>query len=473
MESINRNRGKGRFKPLLNGDRIEKKAGKLRDRFMGSHYTTKLPYFFWLSKMNWKIILCSFCAWGILINYYERIVVKRAMERCQWSRWEQWPDNAQSHKVGLFADPQIMDGYSYPGRSSVINYFTRVIIDHYHIRNWKYVQYYLNPDTNIFLGDLFDGGRNWDDDVWMEEYKRFRSIFPKKPNKKTITSLPGNHDIGFGETVIEPSFKRFSTFFGDTSSIHNVGNHSFVLLDTIALSATNNDNVSSIPRQFLTDYSKMEHPYPRILLTHVPLWRDVSKQTCGSKRESDKLFPVQKGLQYQTVIDQAISQDILTQIAPKYVFSGDDHDYCHIKHHYFVEGRTEFADEITVKSCAMNMGISRPAIQLLSLHNDVSLPSQDSTIQTEICYLPDPFKPLWMYISFALLNLFLVSIVVCKKMDKNKVASLPLPVEMEKSHSRTGFFKGNVRQKMHLIFLHVLAVVPMVLVIFYYYFVIL
>ena len=37
----------------------------------------------------------------------------------------------------------------------------------------------LAPDTTIFLGDLFDGGRYWDDKQWIDEYKRFTKIFPK------------------------------------------------------------------------------------------------------------------------------------------------------------------------------------------------------------------------------------------------------------------------------------------------------
>lgn len=147
------------------------------------------------------------------------------MKKCQWSTWEDWPEGAESHRVGLFADPQIMDEYSYPGRPQIVNYFTRVIVDHYHRRNWKYVQYYLDPDSNFFLGDLFDGGRNWDDKQWIKEYTRFNQIFPKKPLRRTVMSLPGNHDIGFGDTVVESSLQRFSSYFGETSSSLDAGNH--------------------------------------------------------------------------------------------------------------------------------------------------------------------------------------------------------------------------------------------------------
>lgn len=376
--------------------------------------------------LHWRFILYSLILWLLLINYYERIVVKRALNICQWSQWENWPQGVESHKVALFADPQIMDNYSYPGRPFLVNYITRVILDHYHSRNWKYVQQYLNPDTNFFLGDLFDGGRNWEDDMWMEEYERFHKIFPQKPGKKTVSSLPGNHDIGFGDTVVADSFQRFRTFFGETSSLHDVGNHTFVLLDTIAMSDTANENISAVPYEFLKEYSNIEHPYPRILLTHVPLWRNSKEQTCGKMRESSKLFPIMKGLQYQTVIDQTISQNILTTVKPIHIFSGDDHDYCHIKHSYTNDGQMDHVDEITVKSCAMNMGISKPAIQLVSLFNDVEKNSGD-TIRTQICYMPSPFKPIWMYIIAMIINFgFLVITTVTA--DTYNIFNDPLPM---------------------------------------------
>ncbi|SCW04128.1 LAFE_0H06546g1_1 [Lachancea fermentati] len=344
----------------------------------------------------WRYLTFLFSLWLCVIQYYERSVIKRTMKRCAWEKWEQWPEVTNLHRVALLADPQIMDAYSYPGRPWIVNYFTQKILDNYHNRNWRYMQYYLDPDSTFFLGDLFDGGREWDDDQWFDEYKRFHKIFPKKPNRLTVMSLPGNHDIGFGDNVVENSYKRFETYFGDTSSSWNVGNHTFVLLDTIALSDSVNSEVSSKPRTFLNNFEHTEHSYPRILLTHVPLWRNPDLQKCGKERESTKPFPIMVGTQYQTVINNVISEEVLTTIKPDLIFSGDDHDYCSISHSYTVNGVKKSANEITVKSCAMNMGISRPAIQLLSLHNPPSS-SNSETYNTNICYLPDPFKPLKMY----------------------------------------------------------------------------
>ncbi|CAI4348112.1 ALS_1a_G0010710.mRNA.1.CDS.1 [Saccharomyces cerevisiae] len=410
-------------------------------------------------RIYWRYISIVWILWLGLISYYESVVVKRAMKKCQWSTWEDWPEGAESHRVGLFADPQIMDEYSYPGRPQIVNYFTRVIVDHYHRRNWKYVQYYLDPDSNFFLGDLFDGGRNWDDKQWIKEYTRFNQIFPKKPLRRTVMSLPGNHDIGFGDTVVESSLQRFSSYFGETSSSLDAGNHTFVLLDTISLSDKTNPNVSRVPRQFLDNFAMGSHPLPRILLTHVPLWRDPEQQTCGQLRESKEPFPIQKGHQYQTVIENDISQEILTKIQPEILFSGDDHDHCQISHSYSFQGKTKNAQEITVKSCAMNMGISRPAIQLLSLYNPSDLTMVNAggeyaskTYQTELCYMPDPYKAIRMYLWGLLFSAaFIAYMHFFPKSFNNRVATimnrvftrpdgntsdLPLPTSISKSKSK-------------------------------------
>lgn len=426
------------------------------------------------------------CMWIMLINYYERTVVKRVIKRCEWSKWEKWPSDVNSHRVGLFADPQIMDAHSYPNRPWIINYFTRVILDTYHKKNWKYVQYLLEPDTNFFLGDLFDGGREWADEEWLGEYVRFNEIFPKVPSSRTIMSIPGNHDIGFGNTIREESLDRFSTYFGEPSSFYDIGNHTFVLLDTISLSDEANPDVSAVPKSFLNDFATGDHPLPKILLSHVPLYRNPEQQKCGNLRESKKNFPLQQGEQYQTVIDLELSQEVLSMVTPVILFSGDDHDYCHITHSYHSDGITKSAEEITVKSCAMNMGIERPAIQLLSLHNPLEDSSRSSTtsFETDICYLPDPYKPLTMY---ALMLLFTIGwlVYMCifpksfNKLVANKmgrghsksVSALPLPVSSKSSvQSASSVYTVQETPKSGNVLLNAAILSIMVLCVFSYYY---
>ena len=126
------------------------------------------------------------------------------------------------------------------------------------------LQSYLSPETVIFLGDLFDGGREWlpasnltsdtrwgkyGEDFWHKEFRRFGGIYFDEwargrhggryghSGRKLLTSLPGNHDLGLGNGIKIPVRKRFNVYFGDGNRIDVIGNHTFVSLDTVSLSA--------------------------------------------------------------------------------------------------------------------------------------------------------------------------------------------------------------------------------------------
>lgn len=122
----------------------------------------------------------------------------------------------------------------------------------------------LQPHSTLFLGDLFDGGREWgasnyespdkkykqyDTDFWLAEYQRFQDMFvktwndvgistiPSDEGRRIITSLPGNHDLGFAGGINPEVKSRFEAHFGPTNRIDVLGNHTFVSLDTVSLSA--------------------------------------------------------------------------------------------------------------------------------------------------------------------------------------------------------------------------------------------
>ncbi|CDR45992.1 CYFA0S21e00408g1_1 [Cyberlindnera fabianii] len=397
-----------------------------------------------LISIRWNIVLTTLVLWLCVINFYERTTVRHAIQQCQWTRWESW-HSGHPHRLALFADPQIMDDYSYPGRPAIVNWFARQLIDNYHKRNYEHVMSLLDPDTTVFLGDLFDGGRNWNDLDWFEEFRRFNEIYYKRPNRRTIMSLPGNHDIGFGETVNVTSLERFKAIFGPTSSIHDIGNHTLVLLDTISLSDYQNPNVTRDPLTVLNSLAPIStNEKPRILMSHVPLYRFPDKQTCGPLRESTKKFPIMKGEQYQTVIDYELSQEVLSKIRPKIVFSGDDHDYCHVTHPYKSQGVDQTADEITVKSCSMNMGVQYPAIQLLSLntHDDETR----ETYETQMCYLPAPYAALKGYLFTLIVNISFFAFVFLLPRSYNaivdrtldKLGSITNKYDLPVAHQKVG-----------------------------------
>lgn len=136
--------------------------------------------------------------------------------------------------------------------------------DLYLRKSFQLLQESLDPDTVIFLGDLFDGGREWatqggdipdkqwrryGDKFWLDEYDRFGGIFfgpwahgkhtarQRWPYRKMIATLPGNHDLGLGTGIRLPVRKRFNAYFGGGNRVDMIGNHSFVSVDTLSLSA--------------------------------------------------------------------------------------------------------------------------------------------------------------------------------------------------------------------------------------------
>ena len=146
-------------------------------------------------------------------------------------------------------------------------------------RAFSSLQQTLEPETAFFLGDLFDGGREWatgkdkqadlhfkkyDTRYWLKEYARFGRIFlerwttrqptedPSRQRGRIIASLPGNHDLGIGNGIPLSVRSRFETFFGKGNRVDIVGNHTIVSVDTVSLSAKGqpqSDNTRHVPGQ--------------------------------------------------------------------------------------------------------------------------------------------------------------------------------------------------------------------------------
>ena len=216
--------------------------------------------------------------------------------------------------------------------------------DLYMKRNWRFIQKILAPHANVFLGDLMDGGREWDDNTyfylpaglilsWQREYRRFRNVFTDSPGAPSIASLPGNHDIGVSDTVSPVAFQRFKQHFGEPSSEFQAGDFTLVLLDTVSLSAEQTPTISRRPQEFLKSLRAYDLNTPRILFTHIPLFRSEGT-SCGPLRESKQPIRVAKGYQYQNVLTPDLSKRIVDIVRPLAVFSGDDHDYCFVHHNY-------------------------------------------------------------------------------------------------------------------------------------------
>ncbi|KAF9136024.1 hypothetical protein BGX30_011374 [Mortierella sp. GBA39] len=176
--------------------------------------------------------------------------------------------------------------------------------------------------------------------------------------------MAGNHDVGFGDTLIRSSMVRYKRVFGSVNYEVNVGNHSLVVLDTLALSS----RVPSIrgeSQQFLDRIKQEQSSLPRILFTHVPLHR-LDTTSCGKARETDQLIIDRGGEQYQNMVNSSLSREILESVQPDMVFSGDDHDWCEVAHPAVGGNLTP---EVTLRTFSFAQGIQRPSFGMMTLFN--------------------------------------------------------------------------------------------------------
>lgn len=359
--------------------------------------------------------------WTALVYHSERHIWASSLRSCAWESWEHWPTGATPSRIALVADPQLVDIHTYSrrglGMAATIFYS-----DLYLSRAWDSLHRELRPAETYFLGDLFDGGREWAPSsgaandaphdpreaqdwrekgmgYWLDEFRRFVKLFPTPAGVRVKAGLPGNHDLGFGGGVRENVRGRFEAFFGAGNDRWEVGNHTFVSIDVVSLSNEQDEKIYGPPREFLDSLSRgptsagklphmvettasgpspaagssSKHDLPTILLSHVPLYRPADT-ACGPRREKGTSIPIFRGYQYQNVLTPAISSELLKATGAKYVFSGDDHDACDVSHMYGTRGVVR---EWTVKAFSWNMGVRRPGFELVSLWNPLHDPAPE------------------------------------------------------------------------------------------------
>ncbi|KAI5799050.1 Metallo-dependent phosphatase-like protein [Geopyxis carbonaria] len=359
--------------------------------------------------------------WALLLLYGERRAYTTALSACAWDTWEAWPAGASPHRIALIADPQLVDPHTYPRRGPAL-WATMFYTDAYQRRSFQTLHAQLAPSDVVFLGDLFDGGREWavaahrataadaafapdprahgdwhryTNDYWLREFARFERIYRTPAGTRAWKSLPGNHDLGFGAGVKLSVRARFEAYFGDANRVMDIGNHTFVAVDTVSLSNEGDAAVHGPANAFLDSLplplpqphpghrfhhaavslpppapstpanQRLSNTQPTVLLTHVPLYRDRGTP-CGPDRERGSAIPIWQGYQYQNVLQPHLSQRLLEKTKARYVFSGDDHDACDLVHHWAPERTVR---EVTVKSASWAMGVRRPAVYLVSMWN--------------------------------------------------------------------------------------------------------
>lgn len=359
---------------------------------------------------------------------------------------------------------------------------TVLVTDNYLRRSYNQLISQLDPDTIFFLGDLFDGGREWktahgdfrdaewaphpkdeqkylkkwnkkyNEFYWLKEYARFGDIFmapwvkagqapgAEHKRRKLIASLPGNHDLGFGADIKIPVRNRFEAYFGEGNRVDVVGNHTFVSVDTVSLSAEASPEarkhdlrpVYKPTEHFLLDIQRLKRravekelrvqrglepelkfnhrienldhanfddklflgkgapELPTILLTHVPLYRPPGTP-CGPLREH---WPPSKPPAGQTgpvIPDHRNAISVSRGYQYQNVLS-EHHSVSLIEKigsvvqafsgddHDYCElthaDNQHNVPEITVKSISMAMGVPTPGFLMVSMYNPLDVHGQ-------------------------------------------------------------------------------------------------
>ncbi|KAF2203731.1 hypothetical protein GQ43DRAFT_389325 [Delitschia confertaspora ATCC 74209] len=421
-----------------------------------------------IKRRNWSIwtfltlVNVLVVSWFVALYWGERSQFTSTVNSCRWEDWENWAPDASPHRLVFIADPQLVDPHTYPGRPWPLSTLTVKHTDLYLRRVYARIQEILYPDSVIFLGDLFDGGREWStyssvspeeqwrkygNNFWLKEYDRFGRIFfglfgiagttprPNQPGRKIISSLPGNHDLGFGKGVQMAVRRRYIAYFGDGNRIDVIGNHTFVSVDTVSLSALGQENPESVQELWkpamdfldnapakkrnyvlkelrkqrdlqpnlpyshgiveLNDLAKAELPkpnytiteFPTILLTHVPLYRGDGTP-CGPLREhwpptappkgqqplekdDRNAIAVRGGYQYQNVLTREITKEIAEKVG-NIQYAFSGDDHDYCEVvHRGYPSAGGGIREITVKSISWAMGVRHPGFEMVSMWNPV------------------------------------------------------------------------------------------------------
>ncbi|RKP01477.1 hypothetical protein CXG81DRAFT_888, partial [Caulochytrium protostelioides] len=289
--------------------------------------------------------------------------------------------------VPVIADPQLTDAFSYlyAGRGSATLAAIQFYSDLYMKRNWRYMRHHHDYRSVVFLGDLFDGGREWtaQDGTFGAELARFRRIFVLPAQMRPVWCA-GNHDIGFGTTIVPEAYDRFATVFGPPNAVHEYPHHRIVVVDTIGLNAEPASPYYQAAYRFVASLPPSSKP--AVLISHVPLYRPGDAD-CGPDRRTRPIQNI-RGVQYQNLIQPQLTAWLLGAVRPQLTLSGDDHDVCHVDH--VLDATGTHHPEWTIPTFSFLQGNPRPAYGMLHLH-------PDGTSTLDVCWLAPQMRIYTLY----------------------------------------------------------------------------
>lgn len=317
-------------------------------------------------------------------------------------------------KIAVIADPQLMDRTSLSlAPKSLALEMAQFYTDLYMRRAFLASILPFKPDVILYLGDYFDGGPYLSDEEWQESLDRFKHIFALDSQGRhrdiKVYFLSGNHDIGYESIVTHRPevVNRYEKKFGKRNYRFTAGKVEFIAIDAQTLDARHQQNLASSPLDFVKNVSMDVQSYPRVLLTHIPLYRQ-DEMYCGPNRKSpvinQRISRTADGeIRYQNYVSDETSDFLLELIKPVLILSGHDHDQCTITH----KSTSQSVMEHTVGTISWQQGNLYPSFMLLSAGNFVlqNTSSPDEAVLTQLCFLP---TQIFIYIWYIVLFVFTI-----------------------------------------------------------------
>ncbi|XP_077240834.1 calcineurin-like metallo-phosphoesterase superfamily protein [Tasmannia lanceolata] len=353
-----------------------------------------------LSKLT--LFLC--CIWSISLLYGEMVSFWLPLWTCSWPQPHHSspttsgiPYSNDRVKVAVLADPQLMDRTSLglPPKSLALEAI-QFYADLYMRRSFHASILPFKPDVILFLGDHFDGGPFLSDEEWQQSLSRFKHIFDMNQRGGTshikVYYLAGNHDIGYaGFHSLHPTvISRYEKEFGMRNYRFTVGKVEFIVVDAQTLDGPSQRTLTSEAWNFVKNASTDALLNPRVLLTHIPLYRP-NGTPCGPYRSSPIINQrvsrtrADEGIMYQNYLTEETSAHLLDLIRPILVLSAHDHDQCSVTH------QTAFGlvKEHTVGTLSWQQGNLHPSFMLLSVGESSNATGlKEDAVSTQLCFLP-------------------------------------------------------------------------------------
>ncbi|KAL8522660.1 hypothetical protein ACS0TY_012701 [Phlomoides rotata] len=377
--------------------------------------------------MKLTVFLSIFWALNLLYGEWFAYLVP-SLWTCSWPHLQR-PSSSNGGgdyvKIAVITDPQLMDSTSLRlAPKSLALEIVQFYTDLYMRRAFLSSVLPFNPDVVLFLGDYFDGGERLSDEEWQESLGRFKHIFNLNMIQKNVKViyLSGNHDIGYEAFNSQKPeiIKRYEGEFGARNFKVTLGQVDFIAIDAQTVDGHPQGNLTSATWEFIKGASEDASYYPRVLLTHIPLYRP-NWTPCGPHRSSPiinqrvyRAADRDQEIVYQNYVTENSTNDLLDLINPELVLSGHDHDQCTVVH----MSKRGPVTEHTVGTVSWQQGNLYPSFMLLSARNS-TISAREDAVSSNLCFLP-----MQTHIYIWYLSLFAMTLVIVLLWPANETRKL-------------------------------------------------